>query len=259
MRLSQRVCCITGPILCRATVVRFCSVKLYLAPGRARLGWLPPIIACITRKPGTDACNNPDMTERLSPRRPISLAILLIVTGIIGWYASFALTIDKIAVLTNPQADLDCNISVIVQCGVNLGSWQGAILGFPNPIIGLGAFVAPIAVGVALLAGATFARWFWMAFNVGVLGAFAFILWLSYQSIFNLGTLCPWCMLVWSMVIPMFWGLTLSNAKAGVFGRRFRTLGARLNGWVPAITVAGYLIIAIVAQLRLDVLSTIIL
>ena len=198
------------------------------------------------------------MTDRVAARRPISLAILLIVTGIIGWYASFALTIDKIAVLTNPEADLDCNLSVIVQCGVNLGSWQGAILGFPNPLIGLGGFVAPIAVGVAILAGATFARWFWIALNVGVLGAFGFILWLSYQSIFNLGTLCPWCMLVWSVVIPMFWALTLSNAKAGVFGSQFVAIGTKLVTWVPAITVAGYLIIALVAQLRLDVLSTII-
>lgn len=196
------------------------------------------------------------MTDASPRRRPLAFAILLIVTGAIGWYASFALTLDKFAVLENPEADLDCNLSVIVQCGVNLGSWQGAVFGFPNPIIGLGGFVAPIAVGVALLAGATFARWFWIVFNAGVLGAFGFILWLSYQSIFNLGTLCPWCMLVWSMVIPMFWTLTLRNAREGVFGAGLVRIGSLLYGWVPAITLAGYLIIAIVAQVRLDVLAT---
>ena len=195
------------------------------------------------------------MTDAAAPRRPLSLAIVLIVTGAVGWYAALALTIDKLAVLANPEADLDCNFSVIVQCGKNLGSWQGAILGFPNPIIGLGGFVAPIAVGVALLAGAAFARWFWIAFNIGVAGAFAFCLWLAYQSIFNLGTLCPWCMLVWSMVIPMFWALTLFNAREGRFGSGLVRLGDRLYGWVPVITLAGYLIIAIVAQLRLDLLT----
>ena len=51
--------------------------------------------------------------------------------------ASFAYG-DKILVLENPEADLDCNFSIIVQCGKNLGSWQGEILGFPNPILGLG-------------------------------------------------------------------------------------------------------------------------
>ena len=198
------------------------------------------------------------MTDVVAVRRPLPLAIVLIVTGILGWYASFALTLDKLAVLENPQADLDCNLSVIVQCGVNLGSWQGAVLGFPNPIIGLGGFVAPIAVGVALLAGAQFARWFWIAFNLGVLGAFLFTLWLPYQSIFNLGTLCPWCLLVWSIMIPMFWTLTLHNARVGLFGSRLQPLGERLYSWVPAITVAGYIIIAVVAQLRLDVLSTLV-
>ncbi len=116
------------------------------------------------------------MTDVVTPRRPIALAILLIVTGAIGWYAAFALTLDKLAVLINPEADLDCNFSVIVQCGLNLWSWQGEILGFPNPIIGLAGFVTPIAVGVALLAGARFDRWFWLAFNAGVALAFAFCL-----------------------------------------------------------------------------------
>jgi len=198
------------------------------------------------------------MTDAVASKRPLSLALVLIVTGVIGWYASFALTLDKIAVLENPQADLDCNFSVLVQCGVNLGSWQGAVLGFPNPLLGLGGFVAPIAVGVALLAGASFARWFWLTFNAGVLGAFAFCLWLAYQSIFNLGTLCPWCMLVWSVTIPLFWTLTLANARAGHLGPGLEPLGARLYSWVPVITIVGYLIIAVVAQARLDVLSTLV-
>lgn len=198
------------------------------------------------------------MTDAPAARRPLTLAILLIVTGALGWWASFALTIDKIAVLMNPEADLDCNISVVVQCGKNLDSWQGAILGFPNPILGLGGFVAPIAVGVALLAGASFARWFWITFNVGVLAAFLFTIWLPYESIFELGTLCPWCLLVWSIMIPMFWTLTLHNAREGVFGARLMPLGARLYPWVPAITVLGYLIILITAQVRLDVLSTLV-
>lgn len=196
------------------------------------------------------------MTQPPLVRRGLPIALTFIITGVIGWYAAFMLVLDKLSVLANPEVDLDCNISVIVQCGKNLGSWQGAILGFPNPILGVAGFVAPMAVGVALLAGASFARWFWISFNVGVLGAFAFCMWLAFQSIFVLGTLCPWCMLVWAATIPLFWTLTLSNARAGVFGVGMTRAGAALLSWVPAITVAGYLSIAVVAQLRLDVLAT---
>lgn len=203
------------------------------------------------------ACNNPSMTDAVPQRRPLALPIVLIITGLIGWYSAFQLTLDKFAVLVNPEADLDCNLSVLVQCGANLASWQGAVFGFPNPVLGLSGFVAPIAVGVALLAGATFARWFWIAFNVGVAGALGFCVWLMSQSIFSLGTLCPWCMIVWSVTILMFWTLTLSNAKAGVFGSRLQPLGARLFSWTPVITLASYLIVAIIAQLRLDFLAEI--
>ncbi|HWH25894.1 MAG TPA: vitamin K epoxide reductase family protein [Pseudolysinimonas sp.] len=187
--------------------------------------------------------------------RPWVFAIFLIAVGAIGWWAAFALTLDKFAVLTNPAADLDCNFSLVVQCGVNLSSPQGSVFGFPNPILGLGGFVAPIAVGVALLAGARFARWFWIAFAVGVTGAFAFVLWLISQSIFVLGTLCPWCMLVWSIVIPLFWVTWLRLAATGVLGERAVPFGRAVLMWVIPITIASYGVVAVLAQVRLNVLS----
>jgi uncharacterized membrane protein len=190
-----------------------------------------------------------------TPRRPLALAIFLIVTGVLGWYAAFALTVDKFTLLENPEADLDCNFSLLVQCGANLNSPQGAVFGFPNPLLGLGGFVAPIAVGVALLAGARFARWFWALFNVGVLGALVFVIWLISQSIYVLGTLCPWCMLVWSVVIPMFWVVTARNLADGVYGSGLQRVGAGLRGWVIPITIVCYALVAFLAQLRLDVLS----
>lgn len=186
-----------------------------------------------------------------APRRPILFAAVMILTGALGLLASFSLTIDKLLVLQDPGADLDCNISVLVQCGANLESWQGAVFGFPNPLIGLMGFVAPIAVGVAVLAGARFQRWFWLLFNLGVAGALGFCIWLMSQSIFVLGTLCPWCMLTWATTILMFWTLTLRNAAEGVLGGG-RKLGRTLLSWVPLITLVSYLVVALVAQLQLD-------
>ena len=34
------------------------------------------------------------MTDPVASRRPLSLAVVLIVAGAIGWYAAFALTLD---------------------------------------------------------------------------------------------------------------------------------------------------------------------
>ena len=187
-----------------------------------------------------------------APRRPWILAIFLIVAGIAGWWAAFQLTLDKFAVLQNKDAVLNCNLSVLVQCGKNLSSAQGSIFGFPNPILGLGGFAAVIAVGVSLLAGATFARWFWIAFNLGIAGALAFVIWLITTSIFALGTLCPWCMLVWSVTIPLFWVVTTRNLREGVYGVGARRLGSALSPWVIPLTVACYLVVVILAQVFLD-------
>jgi uncharacterized membrane protein len=195
------------------------------------------------------------VTDTSAERRPIALAIFLIIAGALGWWASFSLTVDKFLLLENPKADLDCNFSLLVQCGKNLESWQGAVFGFPNPLLGLGGFVAPIAVGVGLLAGARFARWFWALFNLGLAGALAFVIWLISQSIFSLGVLCPWCMLVWSVTIPLFWIVTARNLAEGVFGSALHAFGSGLRSWAIPVTIVSYVVVALIAQLRLDVLQ----
>ncbi|MDQ1556092.1 MAG: hypothetical protein QOI02_1094 [Actinomycetota bacterium] len=197
------------------------------------------------------------MTPTDRSPRPLGLAIFLIVGGAIAWFSAFQLTLDKFQVLADPNAVLGCNFSVIVQCGRNLSSAQGAAFGFPNPLLGLAGFVAPIAVGVGILAGARYARWFWLAFNFGIAGALAFVIWLIGQSIFVLGTLCPWCMVVWSVTIPMFLLVTLHNLRTGAIPARelARSFFAAAYGWAPLITLGCYIVIAVLAQVQLNVVQ----
>lgn len=183
---------------------------------------------------------------------------MLIVLGVAGLVAAFALTLDKIEVLKHPGAQLSCNISLLVQCGKNLGSWQGAVFGFPNPLIGLIAFPFPLMMGVAMLAGVRFPRWWWALFNVGVFGAISFVAWLMSESVWSLGTLCPWCMVVWFTTIPgslatTFYNLREGNLPLGAAGRR---IGGVLFSFTPLITLVCIVIFAIIAQVRLDVLGS---
>jgi uncharacterized membrane protein len=201
--------------------------------------------------------NVPDETRE--HRRPFGLAVFLIVTGILGFYAAFDLTLEHIQQLINPEYKPSCDISVLVACGPNMASAQGSVFGFPNPIIGVACFTAPIIVGVAILAGARFAKWFWVLFNIGIAGAAAFIIWLIGQSIFVLGTLCPYCMLVWLVVIPLFWYVTAYNLKEGNFGNGHssREIAALFYPWMWILVLLSYFTIVVMAQLRLDALSTI--
>ncbi len=112
-------------------------------------------------------------------------------------------------------------------------------------------------VGFAILAGARFARWFWWLFELGVTLAFVFVIWLIGQSIFVLGTLCPWCMVTWIVTIPTFYVVTLHVLRSGLLPApaRIRRGADTLMGWVPLLAVISYAIIAVLAQLRLDVLG----
>jgi uncharacterized membrane protein len=186
----------------------------------------------------------------------VALAILLIVGGFAGLLASFNLTLDDIALLKDPNAALSCSINTTVQCGKNIGSWQGSVFGFPNPLLGLMTFPAPIAVGTAMLARARFASWFRWTFNAGLTFAIGFVFWLAFQSIFDIRTLCPWCALVYVAVIPMWVAVTVDNLRDGLAGRSLQRVGRALAPWIVLISIAGYLIIFGAAQLRLNVLGT---
>ncbi len=146
------------------------------------------------------------VTDAATAKRPLPLAILLVVGGFFGFLAAFELTLDKFQVLEHPASasSLSCDFSVIVQCSKNLESAEGSAFGFPNPVIGLAGYFALIVVGMTLLAGARLARWYWITLNVGVLFAMSFVIFLITKSIFHLGTLCPWCMVVWAVTIPDF-------------------------------------------------------
>jgi uncharacterized membrane protein len=182
-------------------------------------------------------------TPRTLPtgRTPAVTAVLLVVAGVVGLIGSFALTLDKFRLLENPTEALGCDVNPFVGCSPVINSWQASLFGFPNPILGLVGFMAPVLVGVSLLAGARFARWFWIAFTVGTFLAWVFITWLFTQTVFVIGALCPWCMLVWSVTIPLFWVTTVWGLARGVTaptGGGVQRLAARLlpYSWVlPAV------------------------
>jgi uncharacterized membrane protein len=186
-----------------------------------------------------------------------ALGTALVVAAVIGFFAAFRLTVDKVGTYIDPAVAPSCNYSVLVQCGKNLASWQGSLFGFPNPLLGVGGWVAVLVIGILILSGAPLARWFWIATNVGLTFALAFVIWLISQSIFSLATLCPWCMTTWAVVIPSFWLITFHNLKEGVFtsSSRVRGVFGNLYGFVPLVTLVSYLVIALIAQVRLDVLS----
>jgi uncharacterized membrane protein len=167
-----------------------------------------------------------------------SLAWLLLTTGTLALTASITLILEKIRLLQDPSYTPSCNINPIISCGSVMRTPQASAFGFPNPLIGIAGFSAVVTIGVALLAGAAFRRWFWLGLQAAVLFGIVFVHWLIGQTLYDIGALCPYCVLVWTATIPLFWYITLHNTRRGVIPtptswRRGIQLATRYHCLVP--------------------------
>ena len=166
-----------------------------------------------TRMAGMDETFGETAQER---RGRVSTSIVLLVGGLIGFAASFDLSYERVASLIDPQHAISCDFNPVLSCGTVMDTGQASVFGFPNPFIGLAAFPLVVFTGLLMASRTALPRWTMLAFNLGALGGVSFVAWLIYQSVYRIGVLCPWCMVVWAVVIPVFWFTTVHNLRSGV-------------------------------------------
>ena len=158
---------------------------------------------------------------------------LLVITGVVGWLASGILVLEKLEVLKDPNHATVCDVNPWISCGQVMQTWQSSVFGFPNMFIGIVAFAITTTVGMALLAGARFARWYWLGLQAGITLGFIFVVWLWAQALYSIHILCPFCMVVWAAMIPLFVWTTVRNVVRGVIpapAGLARILGD--SGWI---------------------------
>ena len=151
-----------------------------------------------------------------APRERRSFMWTLLVTAVVGWIASGILVIERLHVYADAGYITSCDINPWVSCGTVFQTWQASIFGFPNPLIGIVAFAVVITTAMGLLAGARFARWYWISLQIGVTAGMAFVIWLWSQALFDIYVLCIYCIVVWAAMIPLFVFTTIRNLAAGV-------------------------------------------
>jgi uncharacterized membrane protein len=130
-------------------------------------------------------------------------AVWVLIAGILGLAAALTLTFEKIEILINPRYVPSCSINPVLSCGSVMITPQASAFGFPNPLIGIVAFTVVVVTGVLAVAKVRLPRWYWAGLAVGTLLGVAFIHWLIFQSLYRIGALCPYCMVVWAVTIPL--------------------------------------------------------
>ncbi|CRK55334.1 Vitamin K epoxide reductase [Alloactinosynnema sp. L-07] len=169
---------------------------------------------------------------------------ILTIGGAVGLAAALVLTVEKIALLTTPDYVPSCSIDPILSCGSIMRTGQAEVFGFPNPLLGIAGFAVVVTVGVVLFAGARLPGWFWLGLQAGTLFGVVFVHWLVYQSLYVIGALCPYCMAVWAVVIPIFWYTTVHNLRDGHLPAPRRVV-AVLAGYHTVVLILWYLLIGL--------------
>lgn len=153
---------------------------------------------------------------------------LVLVGGIFGLAASAALTIEKIFLLQNPNYKLSCSFNEIFACGSIVATDQASVFGFANSIIGVIAFPVLITIGLLGVFGTRFPKFVLPGIVIATSLAHGFVLWLVYQSLYVIGALCPWCMVVWAVTVPINF-FSVSELKDGAIARNLAAIAT--VGW----------------------------
>ncbi|RYG75763.1 vitamin K epoxide reductase family protein [Yimella sp. RIT 621] len=182
-----------------------------------------------------------DPGGRHAPGR--STAWSLLVAGLIGLVASATLLIEKVELLKDPGYTPTCSINPVLSCGSIMKTWQAELLGFPNPVIGVVGFAVVTTTGASLLAGAVLRGWYWWGLLIGAAAGVLLVHWLILQSLYRIGALCPYCMVVWVVTMTIFVAAVTSL-------RRALRVPPSIIQYAPSLLVAWTLVVAALIAVR---------
>lgn len=178
-----------------------------------------------------------------------SFGIGLIIYSFIAWVASGTLVLERLELFKDAGHVASCDFGLFVSCTGVMKTPEAALFGFPNPFLGIVGFAITGTIGVLLLIlskhqEVVLPTWFRWGLQLGVTFALALICFFWYTSVISIMILCPWCMVVWSMIIPMVTHTTAWNMANGLFGAGMRKAGEKALEWAWLIVLLGYVFVA---------------
>lgn len=180
--------------------------------------------------------------RRASTATGVAVAVL----GAVALIASFALIVERVRLLIDPSYVPSCSLNPVLSCGSVMTSWQASLFGFPNPLIGLISFAVVVTLGVLAAARVSLPRWIWGGLAVGTLLGAIFVHWLIFQSLYRIGALCPYCMVVWACVMPI---LVIACDRAFLVGSHNRFF-YWIRQWRWSLLTLWYVAVVILALAR---------
>ncbi|MCV7427762.1 vitamin K epoxide reductase family protein [Mycobacterium montefiorense] len=192
---------------------------------------------------------DPTPASARDPSVPTLRAWWVLIAGAVGLVSSITLMVEKIDILLNPSYVPSCNVDPIISCGSVMITPQASVLGYPNPLAGIVAFTVVLVVGVLAVAKVSIPQWFWSVLAAGLLVGTGFVHWLIFQSLYRIGALCPYCMVVWAMTITLL-VVVASIALSPVLDNRDSTVARLLYQWRWSLTALWFTAVFLLIMVR---------
>jgi uncharacterized membrane protein len=154
----------------------------------------------------------------------------MLVSALLSLVAALVLSVEALHLAKNPDAQLSCSINAVVNCASVMKYEDANIFGFPNSFIGMIAEPIVMTVAMAGLAGVAFPRWFMVLAQIGYGLGLIFAYYLFFLSVFVIGALCPWCLLVTLSTTGVFMSLLRYNIRQNNFALPVK-MHSKLQRW----------------------------
>lgn len=115
------------------------------------------------------------------------------------WQAS-----ERISMLKNPTAPLNCNLNPVIDCGSVLNDRLAALFGFPNAFIGMIVFAMLMLSGLFMLGGTKPNRTYRLIVMLLATVLMGFSAWFFGVSLYVIGKICIFCLVGWLASVPIF-------------------------------------------------------
>ena len=128
---------------------------------------------------------------------------ILTIGATVGFLASFLQMLEKITLLKNAHSILTCNLNSVFNCSNILNAHQSSVFGFPNSLLCISFFAIMLSSGLIGWLGGIVPRIVRFAYQAMALFFVGFGFWYFWQSIFNIGSLCIYCLFCYTGVLAI--------------------------------------------------------
>ena len=129
--------------------------------------------------------------------------MVISIAASVGLIASFLQLLEKLNLLKHPGASLYCNLNSVFNCSNILNAHQSSVFGFPNSLLCIILFTVALTAGLVGLFGGLIHKYLRFFFQSLALFTAGFGFWYLWQSIFNVGAICIFCVFCYGGVLAL--------------------------------------------------------